>query len=434
MAFSVAAGVAVAAVGLPERPLAVDIGPHKRADYPWITEDVQGFHTFFNISAPKRQMPWERVATSPEPLVFAERPDFPRVHNADGSHLATFYSSLRSLKPGEVVFTNPESTVMPMPKGDIAIASVEADVVDEHHNPVPLDEVYLHHWILLDKSHPNDGVCDGYLKYIFGVGAETRLTPYDFPKYGGNTYGWFTNDKQRWTANLHVLRTVNIDPEQGGLKGCIECHGPNRWCKGEGGFDCCPDRSSCPTTPDPGPAKQYYFRYKVTYIEQSAPNVKQGANYILDVSHPKCNIEYNIKANPTGLDTAIVNVALPKDTRFFQMWGHIHIAGYNISLYHGDSVDAPLICTSIPTYGTVESKVGNEKGYVVAMSKCVFREPKIIKKGEIVTLEATYNVGSEDPRTWNTGYHDGVMGLWFMVGEHCATPGCEDDEPLRADM
>jgi len=97
-------------------------------------------------------------------MVFAEHPDFPRVHRPDGSEEATFYSSLRSLAPGEVVFTDPDRTKMPMPEGDIAITSVEADIVDADHKAVPLDEVYLHHWILLDKQHPNDGVCGGYLK------------------------------------------------------------------------------------------------------------------------------------------------------------------------------------------------------------------------------------------------------------------------------
>lgn len=167
--------------------------------------------------------------------------------------------------------------------------------------------MYLHHWILLDKEHPNDGVCGGYLKYIFGVGAETRTTPYNFAKYKDTNYGWFTNSKKdHWTANIHVLRTVNVDPDlNGGLKGCIECHGPNRWCHLEGGFPCCPDHSFCPTvktgTPSDNP-KQYYFHYKVTYFEQSDPTTKQAANYILDVSHPSCNIEYNIPTNADGID------------------------------------------------------------------------------------------------------------------------------------
>lgn len=94
---------------------------------------------------------------------------------------------------------------------------------------VPLNEVYLHHWIFLDKNKPNDGICPGYLQYIFGVGAETRDTPYDWPQYKGDIYGWFVDDTHFWSANIHALRTVNIDPNvNDGVKGCIECHGPNK--------------------------------------------------------------------------------------------------------------------------------------------------------------------------------------------------------------
>lgn len=72
-------------------------------------------------------------------------------------------------------------------------------------------------------------------------------------------------------------------------------------------------------------------------------------------------------------------------------------------------------------YGTKEGVVGDEKGYVVSMSKCEYKDkPYIIKKGEKLTLQALYNVGLEDDRTWLKGpFHDGVMGLWFMTGKHC---------------
>eukprot|EP00037_Helgoeca_nana_P031915 m.411208 g.411208 ORF g.411208 m.411208 type:complete len:440 (-) comp28599_c0_seq1:2807-4126(-) len=426
---SISAVAVLAVYGL----AAVNIArPRQNTSYKGVTVD------FFNTEGhdrpgARRKLPWEIVDTYPDDLVFKEHDDTPRVYNADGSTTVSYFSDLRKLHPGEVVFTDPDRTKIAMPEGDIAVTSVEADVVDEKKRPVALSEVYLHHWILLDKQHPNDGVCGGYLKYIFGVGGETRNTPYDFPDYKGNHYGWFTNTaKESWTANIHVLRTVNIDPDLNeGLKGCLECHGPNKWCHLEGGFPCCPDHSMCPTiktgTPSDDP-KQYYFHYKVTFFPQSQPDVKQVANYILDVSHPACNIEYNIPTNADGIDEATITTTLPHDTRFFQMWGHIHMAGYNITLYHGDSTDSPPICTSLPGYGTVPNKPGDEKGYVVSMSKCHWDDkPYIIKKGEKITLQALYNVGDTDTRTWNTGHHDGVMGLWFMGGEKCATAGCVDE-------
>jgi hypothetical protein len=72
---------------------------------------------------------------------------------------------------------------------------------------------------------------------------------------------------------------------------------------------------------------------------------------------------------------------------------------YNITLYHGKTTDDPAICTSLPTYGTKAHTVGNEKGYVVAMTKCKFlKEAYVIKKGEPLTLQATYNVGEVGAR------------------------------------
>jgi len=395
---------------------------------------------YFNVTGisaadTNRKLPWEQVATHPDEITFAEHPSTPRVYHASGEVTTTYYSTEWKLLPGEVVCADPGKTVMPMPEGKVAITSIKADIVDVNKKPVPLDEVYLHHWIMLDKAKPNSGVCGGFLRYIFGVGAETRNTAYDFPQFNGDIYGWLTEaERDRWTANIHVLRTVNIDPEQGGLKGCIECHGPNKWCKTKGGFECCPNKARCPTVTTGGPsddAKSYFFRYEVTHIPQDAEKVKQGANFILDVSHPSCAIEYNIPANDKGYNVATVTATLPFDARIFQMWGHIHIAGYNITLYHGKDATAPKICTSNPTYGTKESVPGNELGYITAMSKCKYlKEPYIIKKGEKITLEATYNVGEEDDRTWNTGYHDGVMGLWFMTGAKCESAGCTDEGPL----
>ena len=31
-------------------------------------------------------------------------------------------------------------------------------------------------------------------------------------------------------------------------------------------------------------------------------------------------------------------------------------------------------------------------------------------------------------------YHDGVMGLWFMTGERCTTPGCANEPDMPASI
>ena len=68
-------------------------------------------------------------------------------------------------------------------------------------------------------------MCDmEYMNFMFGVGAESRGTPTKFPE----GTGLVVSGDDSWTANIHVLRTVDIDPAWG-VKACIECHGPNQW-------------------------------------------------------------------------------------------------------------------------------------------------------------------------------------------------------------
>ena len=56
--------------------------------------------------------------------------------------------------------------------GDVAILGFAVDVVDANHQSVPLDEVYIHHWLVFDGKG-NAGTCRR-INYKFGVGAECR--------------------------------------------------------------------------------------------------------------------------------------------------------------------------------------------------------------------------------------------------------------------
>lgn len=86
------------------------------------------------------------------------------------------------------------------------------------------------------------------------------------------------------------------------LLNCLVCE-LFRWCRSEGGFECCPDKSFCPVVSygdERDAPKTYYFRYIVKYVDQpteaatpdsNAPQVYQGANYILDVSLTKTKMQ-----------------------------------------------------------------------------------------------------------------------------------------------
>ena len=59
--------------------------------------------------------------------------------------------------------------------------------------------------------------------------------------------------------------------------------------------------------------------------------------------------------------------------------------------------------------------MGNETGYLVAMSQDARQEPLVLAPGTGVTLESAYDVAD----------HFGVMGLWFvdLVGFDASCPG-----------
>merc|ERR1711907_419092 len=57
--------------------------------------------------------------------------------------------------------------------------------------------------------------------------------------------------------------------------------------------------------------------------------------------------------------------------------GHLHVGGLSLDLY--DDETGELIFHSEPTYGD-GLDAGNEKGYLVGMSDCVFDPPRAMKR------------------------------------------------------
>merc|ERR550532_544254 len=179
----------------------------------------------------------------------------------------TFRSEALPLKAGEVAFTNPAKTLLtfPTPGGEYSIVKFGvAEIVDEAGTSVPLSEVYLHHWLIFNDNRPNLGVCGGYLKYNFGIGAESRGTPVEFPA----GYAWVANSDDTWGINAHLLRTegLKIETNQSqALKECIECWpGEGKKCT-TASFQCCMDGAFCPTDGSVSGRKIYYFQYTVEY-------------------------------------------------------------------------------------------------------------------------------------------------------------------------
>merc|ERR550532_745132 len=209
----------------------------------------------------------------------------------------TFRSEALPLKAGEVAFTNPAKTLLtfPTPGGEYSIVKFGvAEIVDEAGTSVPLSEVYLHHWLIFNDNRPNLGVCGGYLKYNFGIGAESRGTPVEFP----DGYGWVSDSSDVWGANIHILRTVDLKVNTNSsqaLKECIECWpGQGKPACHTASFACCTDGSFCPTNGVVQNTKNYYFQYTVHYTTDLSI-IKPLHVVVLDASN--CQVETNIEAN-----------------------------------------------------------------------------------------------------------------------------------------
>ena len=183
-------------------------------------------------------------------------------------------------------------------------ASSEGEIVDgETLQSIPLTEIYDHHWILLNNVHKNR-LCKG-IEYVFGVGAESRNTPFGFPA----GYGYHVPEGTEWGANIHLLRTEGLEGEDPYLavKHCNECFyapGKGDACnrQSNGTFQCCGDSCAtgktgkqsckCPTAKGVSTERKgYKLKYTLNYttgcdlepVDSTAPSPARYTRPSLDV-------------------------------------------------------------------------------------------------------------------------------------------------------
>lgn len=373
--------------------------------------------------------------------------------NEDEPAQVTFRSPVLSLSPGHVINSEASKTPIRMPPGKIAITEFYAEVVDAYNRSVPLHEVYLHHWIIMNGKG-NYGPCDT-LPFVMGVGAESRGTPTTF----GKGYALYCDESDIWTGNIHVINTNNNNSSQlavENIRACIECDCPFN---GGGGVDCCPDRGVCPgisaaARNEPQPPQDFYLQYRVTYYNRnlSLSNVAVAPVSVAVLDVTNCNVEYNLPSMcpwwtlhtnmPDGPRSPVSPLNKPKlglyypwelegedcphtlsskfvmppghSTQITHAVGHMHIGGIQITLYVSD-VTFPEgkrpICTSTAQYGAAlgnnASDAGNELGYLVGLSACDLSDaPVAIKAGDTLTLESVYT--GAVPR-------NGLMGYFLLA-------------------
>lgn len=348
---------------------------------------------------------------------------------------ATFRSPAFTLGPGQV--QDKYYYGVPFPKGHIGIKGFDAEVVDEDGNSVPLSEIYLHHWVVVNyysqssqnTGHKasrilgNNGVCPNQvLSQLFGLGSETRHTNTTIPgSYGievGNPELISDGGEEAWLLNVHAINTVGtVDPS-----GCLECrcdlYNVTTDVSGHalpegyiGGLLCCYDGTQCQLQEGyVGENKTYYLQYTVHYTEWDE-SIQPVKVYILDVTYTGeyCKIEYDIPSCAAGNNEADCvytqesAMVIPDGGDVIYAVAHQHAGGIGAVIYGEDGRE---ICTSLPIYGN-GTEVGNEAGYIVGMSTCY---PELgsmkVSSGEKLRVHANYS---------RTTGHTGVMGLIYVI-------------------
>ncbi|KAJ4837610.1 hypothetical protein Tsubulata_039299 [Turnera subulata] len=370
---------------------------------------------------------------------------------------ATFLSPMFVSGPGSVgnrFFYN-----IDFPRGHIALKSFNAEVIDEEGNPVPLHEIYLHHWLVVryyqrgnakitEANHKqkfresdilwvwNAGICqDTDLRQYFGLGSETRRTVTHVPDpYGleiGNPAEIPAGYQERWLLNVHSIDTRGVEDKQG----CTECrcdlynitvdeYGRALRPGYEGGISCCYDKTQCKLRQGvQGARRSLYMRYTVKWVVWDSSIIPVKI-FILDATdngkridgstgkglENGCQVEYDVQScSATGqavdgcIDVKRTSLTMPISGYLIYGVAHQHAGGLGSALYREDG---RVLCTSLPIYGEGK-EAANEAGYIVGMSTC-YPEPGSVKiaGGEKLVVESNYS--SHQKRT-------GVMGFFYIL-------------------
>ena len=125
-----------------------------------------------------------------------------------------------------------------------------------------------------------------------------------------------------------------------------------------------------------------------------------------------------------------------------RMVGHQHVGGLGVRLLNVTDLlnvtkpdddddteavpylDAPSVCVSLPRYGSTKGAPGDEAGFVVEMSECVFDPPLRVTHGEAFVVQSVYiaDARNHTPAAFPPPY-EGVMG--YVTLTFTVAPGFE---------
>jgi len=371
----------------------------------------------------------------------------------------TFLSPAFKLKTGSAHFTINGLYEVPLPKGDYSILNQVWELaVGADKKPVPLTEMYNHHW-LIGGAAPLD-LCED--DYFFGGGAEYRTMDYTFPQGYGQARIAATG---KCGGNFHFINTEDLllhwkgfnNPDgnhAAALKLCAECgYEParadglcNKW--GDGSFLCCFTESRCRVNnPKNETKKEYRMKGTITYTRNFA-GLKTGQVNLFDIGGNSRSergqmldeiAEWNVDSNLNNVGvhshcndtvcTMTESIVVSNGSLFGygmcpgdMLWSYIHVHGGTL----GGNVDVNGVrqCDILPKIGTdPNNAIGNEQGFLVGMGMCVdYRatgKKLRLNLGDVVTATAYYDVNPRSTKYLPLpgGKHGGIMALFFSVNE-----------------
>jgi hypothetical protein len=368
-------------------------------------------------------------------------------------HTHTYLSPALKMRPGDVKnkYFNVEAPL----GGHFATVNFEAELVYEDGEPVLQNDVYLHHWSMLEYAVP-EGAAElvgqelydevmrspphvyhrrpwngvgRELKQAWAMGGETRHLNFEMPAPYGLECGG-EGIRTQWVLNVHAVDT------RGALDrmGCYECKchlftGINHANLPEGylgGMKCCTDESRCVLRDDVNGddaalERTVHLKYTWTHVafdECVVPVQHVGLDVLGDAA---ATVEYTVEGHckpedfhkPECVDERETVVEAEHGGDVVYVVAHLHTYSLGSTLW---GEDGRVICHSSPVYGHGGTP-GDEKGYVVGIRHCNPALNKTgqgkIRKGEKLRFQVRYSkVG---------GPHTGVMGVGFIkVAEEAA--------------
>lgn len=355
--------------------------------------------------------------------------ELPVINKITGVTSILCYGPPHLLKPGEA--TNVLARLEPNPYPEdklLLLLSQSVQLVDETKRPVPLSEVYFHHY------------ASSY-RFLGTAGTEFRGASAPIPApYGRVINGSMMADKEWRQVNLEFVSQLGVAEED--RKQCVEC-----WCDDKaqagnapfaptevvngikmpvtrvGSFLCC---RQCPTALSHQPPTAYRMQYNLTYRV-----IKEHEHFIpLDMivmyASGWMNAEYQIPEALGPMSTHVqvfnttVNEICPQQQHntmhIVRCQAHQHFAAQCMRLI---DLDANVtICTSCPVFGTERDVPGNELDYVVHEQETDV--DYAITPDTRLSVQSLYD--SSEPRY-------GVMGLLWTWISNMSTPCRPDPGP-----